>query len=113
MEAGYAAFVDGRVQRLAVVNLRQWNATDPGQRPEQRYEFVVPKGVRQAQRLIADGSDAYSGISYGELSYNLELDEGRPVRLHNVTDVEDVSVGRDGMLAFNVPDASVVDVTLA
>lgn len=114
VEAGYAAFVEGRVQRLAVVNLRQWNATDPGQRPEQRYEFLVPRGVTQAQvkRLIADGSDAYSGVTYGGLSYNLELNDGRPVRLHNVTDVEDVSVGQDGMLTITVPDASAVVVRL-
>lgn len=110
VEAGYAAFVDGKVQKLAVMNLRQWNATDNQQRPEQRYEFVVPQGVKQAQvkRLIADGSDAYSGVTYGGMSYNLELDEGRPVRLHNVTDVEEVTVGQDGVLAITVPDASAV-----
>lgn len=115
-EAVYAAFVDGVVERLAVVNLRQWNATDGAEkRPEQEYAFQTTGGVKEAKikRLIAEGSDMYSGVTYAGFSYNLELDEGRPVRLENVTDVETVAVGSDGRLVVKVPDASAVVITLA
>lgn len=114
VEAGYAALVEGRIQKLAIVNLRQWNATENEQRPEQRYEFVLPEGVTQGlvKRLVAGGTDSYSGVTYGGMSYNLELDDGRPVRLENVTDVEDVPVGKDGRLVITVPDASAAIVRL-
>lgn len=113
-EAAYVAFVDGAAERLAVVNLRLWNATEEGQRPEKQYEFQTSGGVTEGRvkRLIADGSDSYSGVTYGGFSYNLELEEGRPVRLDNVTDVEIVPVGQDGRLVITVPDASAAIVTL-
>ena len=113
-ESVYVASVDGVVDRLAVVNLRQWNATTSEKRPEQRYEFQTCGDVKEAtvRRLIAEGSDSYSGVTYGGFSYNLELDEGRPVRLDNVTDVEIVPIGHDGKLVVKVPSSSAVVVKL-
>ena len=37
------------------------------------------------KRFSANGSDAITGITWDGWSYNWELDEGRPVRLANVT----------------------------
>jgi hypothetical protein len=114
-QAAYVAFVDEVVERLAVINLRQWNATESVQRPEQQYEFQTPGGMKEARvkRLIASGSDSYSGVTYGGFSYNWELDNGKPVRLNNVTDVEIVLIGADGKLVVNVPASSAVIVSLA
>jgi hypothetical protein len=113
-QAAYVAFVDEVVERLAVVNLRQWNATESEQRPEQQYEFQTFGGMKEARvkRLIASGSDVYSGVTYGGFSYNWELNNGKPVRLNNVTDVEIVSIGADGRLVFKVPASSAAIVTL-
>ena len=44
------------------------------------------------QRLQAAGSDVRSGITFDGWSYNYELDQGRPVRLSNVTTGETVKV---------------------
>jgi hypothetical protein len=102
------------VERLAVVNLAQWNATEAGQRPAQQYEFKTYGGMKQARvkRLIADGTDSYSGVTYGGYSYNLELKNGKPVRLNNVTDIEIVPIGPDGKLVITVPSSSAAIVTL-
>lgn len=59
------------------------------------------------QRLSANGSDAISGITWDGWSYNWELDEGRPVRLANVTVGEFVTVSDNGTVAVSVPDSSV------
>lgn len=109
-QSAYVAFVDGVVDRLAVVNLRQWNVTSSEKRPEEQYEFQTAGGVKEGivKRLIADGSDSYSGATYGGFSYNLELDEGRPVRLDNVTDVEIVPIDDDGKLFLTIPSSSAV-----
>jgi hypothetical protein len=113
-QAAYVAFVGDRVERLAVVNLAQWNATEAGQRPAQQYEFKTYGGMKQARvkRLIADGTDSYSGVTYGGYSYNLELKNGKPVRLNNVTDIEIVPIGPDGKLVITVPSSSAAIVTL-
>lgn len=114
-EAVYAAFVDDALERLAIVNLGQWNATQEEQRPNVQYEFQTSGHAKEARvkRLIADGTDSYSGVTYGGYSYNWELENGRPVRLDNVTDVEIVPIGTDGRLVIKVPQASAAIITLA
>ena len=62
-------------------------------------------GVR---RLMANGSDAISGITFDGYSYNFELDDGKPVLLGNVTRGEVLKVGRDGVLSLDVPWSSAV-----
>jgi hypothetical protein len=113
VEGAYVGFVDGRVEKMAVINLRQWNLTDEG-RPEREYAFTVPEGVREAhvRRLLAEGTDGYSGATYGGYSYNVELNQGLPVRMDNTTDVEVVAIGEDLRLPLTVPDGSAVVVQL-
>ena len=116
-ESAYAAYVDGKLMRVAVVNMREYNYTvngtssvlNPVARPTQNYTFAVPKdrsgewvGVK---RLYANGSDAISGITWDGWSYNWELDHGKPVRLHNVTTGEKVQV-KGGVVNVGVLDSS-------
>ena len=114
LDAGYAAYVDGKIARIAVINLRTHNDTgeaeDMAGRPEQTYVFHLPELDEDTEvkidRLMAKGSNVLSGITYGGFSFNHELDEGRPVRLSNVTSGEIVSVNKDGLLRVSLPDAS-------
>lgn len=89
------------------------SAVPPPQRPAQAYSFFVGGGTTTAriQRLYANGSDAITGITWDGWSYNYELDEGRPVRLANVTVGETVQV-TNGTLNITVPDSQAVLVTL-
>ncbi|GAP85335.2 putative glycoside hydrolase family 79 protein [Rosellinia necatrix] len=119
-DAAYAAYVDGALARIMVVNMRAYNYTlggvpgaapNPAPRPVRSYGFGVagfPDG-REAlvRRLYANGSDATTGIAWDGLSYNLELDQGRPVRLRNVTVGERVVV-RNGSVEVAVPDSQAV-----
>jgi len=122
MEAAYAAYENGTLSRIAVVNLHAYNYTvngtssipNPVPRPSQTYTFAVPQqtGVLEVKRLSANGSDAISGITWDGLSYNWELNEGRPVRLANVTIGERVRV-ENGLVSVVVPDSSVAVLNLA
>lgn len=117
-EAAYAAYVGDKLERIVVVNLMAWNETDyneeywsEGQRPVERYRFQVPKGVKGEvglRRLMANGSDAISGVTFDGYSYNFELDEGRPVLLGNVTRGESARVRKGGWLQVEVPWSSAV-----
>ncbi|MCJ1399123.1 hypothetical protein MMC11_002325 [Xylographa trunciseda] len=114
-EAAYAAYVDGHLARIAVINMQGYTATDPGQqtsppRGQLSYVFSVPQiastsvGVR---RLIANGSDSVTGISFDGYSYAYELQKGVPVLLGNVTRGETISVS-NGMFTVQLMDSSAV-----
>jgi hypothetical protein len=125
-EAAYAAHYSsgpfkGHLARLTVLNMRGYNTTVDGEglesvpkpppRPSQEYTFTVTgarNGARVGvQRLLANGSDAITGITFDGWSYNYELEKGKPVRLHNVT-VGETAVVRNGQVTVEVPDSSAV-----
>lgn len=110
-EAAYAAYVDRKLSRIAVVNMKEFNYStedSEAKRPSRTYEFRIPdhSGEVQVQRLLANGSNALSGITWDGWSYNYELDGGVPVRLSNVTLGETVSVSGQGIVQIEVPDSS-------
>lgn len=101
-----------------VINMHGYNTTkdgagtDPLPNPPRRvsrdFSFVAQslKGVSvRVQRLMANGSDAITGVTFDGWSYNWELDNGKPVRLHNVT-VGEVVKSKDGVVTLRVPDSS-------
>jgi len=57
------------------------------------------------RRLLANGSDALSGVTWDGWSYNYELNHGQPVRLDNITVGEEIVV-IDGVVSLDVPDSS-------
>ncbi|KAH9892973.1 glycoside hydrolase family 79 protein [Xylariomycetidae sp. FL2044] len=126
MEAAYAAYVNNVLMRIMVINLRAYNYTingtgpglNPAPRPARTFSFDVGGTTTAAaddgtgvsvgvSRLLANGSDAVTGISWDGWSYNYELDAGRPVRLGNVTVGETAEV-RDGVVTVAVPDSQAV-----
>jgi hypothetical protein len=112
-ESAYATYVKDKLKQIIVVQMREFNYTNntDAVRPSETYDFQLPKkecggmevGVR---RLMANGSDAISGITFDGYSYNLELDNGKPVLLKNVTRGETLKVGKDGVLSVDVPWSS-------
>ncbi|KAL1849762.1 hypothetical protein Plec18167_008478 [Paecilomyces lecythidis] len=116
-EAAYAAYVKDKLERIAVVNLVEYNYTeaDPtAERPSATYTFQVPstKDTLSVQRLSANGSNAITGVTWDGWSYNYELDQGKPVRLHNVTVGETVPVQKGGIVEIEVPYSSAVILNL-
>jgi hypothetical protein len=118
LESAYAAYVDGALDRITVINRREYNYTldgagavlNPAARPSQLYTFSVSAECSPevgVQRLIANGSDAVSGISWDGVSYNWELDMGKPMRLYNVTIGETAKV-INGVVSVSVKDSEAV-----
>lgn len=112
-ESAYATYVGKKLERIVVVQMKEFNYTGTARvaRPSQDYSFQLPKGRFAGKevgvrRLIANGSDAISGVTFDGYSYNLELDDGRPVLLKNVTRGEVVKVGKDGVVSVHVPWSS-------
>ncbi|KAF1953937.1 hypothetical protein CC80DRAFT_537190 [Byssothecium circinans] len=122
-EAAYAVYSGSTLSRVVVINLNQYNYTDTNSsstpslsdRPSPAFNFTVPRscaGTGTVHRLLANGSDAITGITFDGLSFNYEVAEGKPLFLGNVTRGEAVYVGNDGGFAVNVVDSSAAIVQL-
>lgn len=113
-ESAYVVYVDGRLERVAVLQMTEWNYTvggdgGEGERPSERFVFELPEGWDGevvVKRLMANGSDAITGVTFDGVSYNYELDEGKPVKMDNVTTGEVLMVGEDGTVELEVPWSS-------
>lgn len=106
--SAYAAYLNGRLARLAIVQMRAFNYSSPSSsssqsRPTETFSFQLANSGADAntqqavksitaERLLANGSDAITGVTFGGYSFNYELEMGRPVLLKNVSAVEDVVV---------------------
>jgi hypothetical protein len=116
LSAAYASYVHGELSKIALINLHDHNTTadnnytTTGPRGTQSFSLKVPSSCSsktiKVQRLIANGSDAVSGVTFDGYSYNYELDNGKPVLLHNVTRGEKLRVGRQGTINIELPDSS-------
>ncbi|KAJ5111375.1 hypothetical protein N7532_001910 [Penicillium argentinense] len=107
-ESAYAAYVNGNLARIAVINMQEFNYTTDASRPAAKYTFRLPDILAKSlsvQRLLANGSDAITGISWDGWSYNYELEMGKPVRLSNVTVGEMVAVS-EGQVELSIPYSS-------
>ena len=117
-DAVYTAYVHDTLARVAVINMIEYNYTTSGTpppRPSQNYTFQVPSGVQSigVQRLVANGSDAITGITFDGYSYNWELDDGNPVLLSNVTRGESLNVDEAGQVTVELPYSSAVILNLS
>lgn len=118
-ESAYAAYVCGRLEKVVLINMVEWNTTagnvgvvQGAVRPVSIFELSVPgefegKSVG-LQRLLANGSDAITGVTFDGYSYAWELEQGKPVCLENVTRGEHLEVGAGGMVKVQVPRSSAV-----
>jgi hypothetical protein len=105
----YAAYVDGTLASIAVLNLRSYTAGS-GTRPGQTFIFSVPGTTATSatvRMLEAASSDALSGITFDGYFYDYSLDEGKPVLLSNVTRGGTVAVC-GGVVSVTVEDAGSV-----
>ncbi|KAL3427446.1 glycoside hydrolase family 79 protein [Phlyctema vagabunda] len=112
-EAAYAAYTDESLARIALINLRAYNTSSdsaPTDRPHRKYTLNVElKDGKEVgiQRLLANGSDVQTGITWDGWSYEYDLDEGRPVRLPNIT-VDETVLVVNGQIQVTVLDSSAV-----
>ncbi|KAL2878674.1 hypothetical protein SGCOL_005897 [Colletotrichum sp. CLE4] len=122
--SAYVAYHGDSLTRILVINLNPHNTTvngtgttpDPNISPTRgikQYSFTVPWAndmFANVRRLKANGSDAISGVTWDGWSYNHELDEGKPVRLGNVT-VGETAIVYGGRVTVAVRDSEAVVVS--
>lgn len=106
-ESAYAAYVNSSLARLAVLNMREHEASASG-RQSQTYKFQVKSGSTWTlQRLTAMGSDSVSSITFNGFSYEYSS-QGKPTQAAGVSSNEKVLADSSGVLSFSVKDSEAV-----
>lgn len=111
-ESAYGIYDGDKLSKLVVVNLNAFNQSTTTGRPSRRYEFEVPGHYRRAtvERLIAPGSDAMTNITFGGVSYDYDLEQGKPVTLDWKEERAEI---HGHILQIEVPDSSAVLLSLS
>lgn len=116
-EAVYGSYTNQELRKIMVINMNAYNYSVAEPSPRGYRVFALPLGaelntrVVTLHRLVANGSDAITGITWDGWSYNYELAEGKPVRLPNVTIGEKLQV-QNGLINVPVWDSEAVIVNL-
>ncbi|ETS83220.1 hypothetical protein PFICI_05096 [Pestalotiopsis fici W106-1] len=119
-DSAYAIYKDGSLASIAILNMAGYNYTKPPTtRPSKTYSFSISDESKykagSVKRLMANGSDAITGITWDGYSYNYNLANGKPSRLTNITNSEQEEPVKVINGAFNVtlPHSSFTLVELA
>ncbi|KAK8048509.1 Glycoside hydrolase family 79 protein [Apiospora phragmitis] len=115
--AMYDAQQNGKLERVALLNLRLYNGTRTasGQRGVETFRVPVPQGVQsiKVRRLHADGGAAAMGYDFGGAEHNVtwagqqwshSIDQGKG---HGQVAEDEVKV-QGGVAAVDVPDSEAV-----
>lgn len=111
-EAAYGIYHGEELSKLVVLNLQAYNQTTSRNRPSRDYKFKVPNHFKKAEveRLAAPGSDSTDCITFGGVSFDYELLEGKPVIVDEKEDTANID---HGVLQISVADSSAVLLTLS
>lgn len=111
-ESAYAIYDGDHLSKLVVTNLQAFNSTTAGGRPSRHYSFRVPGQVQSAkvERLIAPGTEVLGNITFGGVSYDYDLKQGKPVVINPKEEMASVE---DGVVSIDVPDSSAALLTLS
>ncbi|MCJ1379880.1 hypothetical protein MMC17_002983 [Xylographa soralifera] len=127
-EAAYAAYVDGQLKRIAVINLLEFNSTQNttssssvqkpktspdsasvgnAGRPNRTFIIHHPgiTGKATVQRLLAAGSDATMNITFNNTSYDYDRNEGLPIQIGQSGSLEVFSSADNSSITIEVPNS--------
>jgi hypothetical protein len=108
VESAYAAYVQGHLARLAVVNMREYNSTSADTHPSQIYHFKVDKGSWWTIKVLtAPGSDVTTNVTFNGYAYEYET-LGKGARVHDRTSDQQVRADSQGSLGIRVYDSEAV-----
>lgn len=110
-EAAYGIYHGEKLSKIVVVNMKAFNQTTSSGRPSRKYQFEVPGSHDRVkvERMVAPGSDSTSGITFGGISYDYDLQHGKPVTVNSEKKTTKI---RGGTVSIDIPDSSAVLLTL-
>ncbi|KAK4500543.1 hypothetical protein PRZ48_008732 [Zasmidium cellare] len=108
----YAAFVDGKLDRLAVIDLTEWNTTETTPKPQRAFQIGVGSGVKSAELRRLTGQGTNSTNTDGDITYagtQWTVDSPGGYKVGEETESVDLS---GGSVSFELKASEAVLVTL-
>ncbi|TFB04916.1 Beta-glucuronidase [Trichoderma ghanense] len=106
-DSGYGAYVDGDLRRVAILNLRQYNAGS-GTRGSQTYTVkVAPNSSWKSQRLTAAGATDKTGVTFNGFSYDADSN-GLAKRVNGKESDKVIKADGSGNLSFTVQSSEAI-----
>lgn len=103
VNSGYAAYVDGKLKRLALINLLEYDGQ--GDRGSQNYTVdVTPNSKWTVKRLQGGSAKDKTGITFDGMAYEAET-LGKPVKVEGRASGEALKADASGKLVVNVADS--------
>ncbi|KAH8703933.1 glycoside hydrolase family 79 protein [Talaromyces proteolyticus] len=110
-DSGYGAYVNGTLQRVALLNLREFSSSSGSDRGSQNYTISVnPNESWVVKRLTAPGADVDTGVTFNGYSYEYGT-LGLPTRDNSTSSDEKVTSDASGNLYVTVADSEAVIIT--
>jgi Glycosyl hydrolase family 79 C-terminal beta domain len=112
-DSGYGAYTGHQLERIALLNLREYDSNSATLRGKQEYTVKVqPFQIWLVQRLTAAGAHDVTGVTYNGYAYEY-ASLGKPVRVQGTSTDEVVIADGHGNLHVTVADSEAVVITKA
>ncbi|XWW97012.1 hypothetical protein V2A60_004992 [Cordyceps javanica] len=113
LDSGYGAYVGGSLQRIAILNLREYDSSAGKSRGRKEYAVQVEPSSRwTVKRLSASGARDKTGVTFNGFAYEAKT-AGRPERVSSRPSNEKVKADKTGRLAVEVADSEAVVIVQA
>lgn len=108
LDAGYAAYVGRKLERIAILNLREYDSSSGKSRGDKEYGVQVgPSSYWTVKRLSAPGARDKTGVTFNGFAYEAET-MGKPKRVNSRPSNERVKADKGGKLLVTVADSEAV-----
>jgi hypothetical protein len=104
--SGYMLYEGDQLARVVLLNMVEYTSTSGDARSSQTFTVNVPNRFKGAkvERLTAAGADVKTNITFGGVSFDFGLAQGKPVIVNRAAAVEQVKVASPGVLKVSVQD---------
>ncbi|KAJ6780290.1 hypothetical protein PWT90_07530 [Aphanocladium album] len=105
LDSAYGAYLDGNLERIAILNLREYDSGSGKRRDNQEYNIRVEPSSRWiVKRLSAPGARDKTKITFNGFAYEAKT-AGKPERMTSRPSNTQVTAGRSGQLVVRVSDS--------
>lgn len=110
LDSGYGAYVEGRLERIAILNLREHDSASGQKTSRDTREYAVkvePSSRWTVKRLTAPGARDKTGVTFNGFAYEAET-MGKPQRVDSQPSDEQLKASKCGKLVVQVADSEAV-----
>ena len=105
--SAYVLYEGSQLKRVVLLNMIEYRSDSGIPRPNSTFTITVPHGVKEArvERLTAPGAEVLSGITFGGVSYDYVLNQGKPVIVDTAATKEKLKITKPGTLSIVLKDS--------